>query len=362
MAGTAPADAHAELEYRFSGSVDDQTVAVDVHAKGTGRRGSLNAKVALPAKHAPAPVTVTATYGLERSGGGADGGRDAAADVSLDIKYAADKQLKLAADVKRSAGRSVSAHLLVQTPLQPGGRVEVTAKASRTDDNKAADGSLAVQVDDRKWLSTARVVLAEDRPAIELQLQRPEHAEPARFSAGVQRLGERKYAGHVLLANGADVLLDAKAEAGTTAGTWETLYATADIQSPAGPAKLKQVHAEVRAKTVPAPAVEVLVTANGKNVISGQAEYTVKQATGGGAGGGAGTEVEGKGSVKIFEQQKQANFVLRRGAEATGGVSLVFNANVGGVEKVNANVVLKAQDFQVSAGSSTFLVFVVVEN
>lgn len=304
-----------------------------MHAKGTGRRGSINAKVALPAKHAASPVTVHAAYGLDRSADAVDSG-----DVSLDIKYDTDKELKLAADVKRTAGRSVHAHLLVQTPLTHGGRVEVTAKASRSDDNKAIDGSVAVQVDDRQYGSTVRGVLADDRSSIDLKLTRPEVAEPSRFSAGVQRLAERKYAGHVLLANGPDVLLDAKAEAGTTAGTWETLYASADIQG----AKLKQVHAEVRAKTVPAPAVEVLVTANGKNVISGQAEYTVKQGA-----GSAAAEVEGKGSVKIFEQQKQANFVLRRGAEAAGGLSLVFNANVGGVEKVNANLVLKAQDFQV---------------
>lgn len=330
-----------EVEQKFELiAPSGKKAAVELHAKGTMRRGSASAKLTVPDQ--ARPISVHTTYGVERTGDAEGGDAAVAADASVELQYGVDRTVKVAGDWKHTANKQIQAHVTIQTPFPEARNIELTAKAARSaDGGKAVDGSATAVIDGRRYQHTARVVFAGDRPSVELTLQRPDDKLPMSLAYGYQRLGADKYSGRVQLANVGRYSLEASAEAGLAGGTWDTVYAVGDYSAAA--TRPQRVHAELRTKA--GKQLDVLVTADGKNVVSGQAEYTVQQKS-----DAPGTvELVGSGSVKIYEQQKQATFVLRRsGPEANGGLSLVFNANVGGVEKVNANVVLAAQHFHVA--------------
>lgn len=316
-----------EAEFKAAATLNDKSVSIDTTAKGNLRHGTTSFKLTAPEVD---PMSVDASFSSDEPAED-----QKSAKGSVEVKYGKGRTVKATADASISGNQSMKLHANLQTPFENARSVDVAYKRTKSADH-TYDVIAHVSADDKRYELTSQIGTSDTNPSVKLSLTHPS-GEPIRIGASFNRLGERKFKGHVELANVGTVNLDAKTE--VSAATLENFSATLDVDAPR--LRLKKVHAEVRAKPGSAgKGVEFSATSEGKNIISGSADYTVKQ--------NGGTDIEGRGTVKIYDQQKSANFVLRQNHEKQDGLSLVFNANVGGDEKVNANLVLKTKDLQVA--------------
>lgn len=315
-----------EAEFTAAASLNDKSISIDSAAKGNLRHGTSSFKLTAPEVD---PISVDASFSSEEPAEDQHSGRG-----SVEVKYGKGRTIKATADAGLSA-KSVKLHANLQTPFENARSVDVAYKRTKSADN-TYDIIAHAAADDKRYELTSQISTSDVRPSVKIILSHP-GGEPIRVGASFNRLGERKFNGHIELANIGAVNLDAKTE--VSAATIESFSSTFDVDAPR--LRLNKIHAEVRAKPGSGgKGVEFSATSEGKNIISGSADYTIKQ--------NGGTDIEGRGTVKIYDQQKSANFVLRQNNEKLDGLSFVFNANVGGDEKVNANLVLKSKDLQVA--------------
>lgn len=316
-----------EAEFKAAATLNDKTVSIDSSAKGNRQQGKTSFKLTAPEVD---PIAVDASFARDSPAEDQHSAKGA-----VEIKYGKGKVVKATGDASVSGSTSAKLHANLQTPFENAKSVDFGYKRTRSEDNKI-DIAAHVAADDKRYELITQLDASDAHPAVKITVTHP-GGEPIRIGAAFNRLGERKFNGHIELANFGPVNVDARTDVSAT--SFDTFAATIDVDAPR--LRLKKVHAEARAKPGSAgKGIEFSATTEGKNIISGSADYTVKQ--------NGGTDIEGRGTVKIYDQQKSANFVLRQNNEKLDGLSLVFNANVGGDEKVNANLVLKTKDLQVA--------------
>ena len=197
-----------------------------------------------------------------------------------------------------------------------------------------------VNIDEKQYKETMVFVLSDRTPSIDIVYNVHGYPE-AKFNAALNRLADQKLQGKLLMENFGDFSFVGTGE--IHYGSIETFYLTLNMDS--DKLKLNKINIQIRTKpSSGGKGIEFTATTDNKNIVSGSADYTVKES--------GKTVIEGQGNIKIYDQQKTATFMFSRNNEnPDGGLSAIFNANVGGVEKISSNLVLNTKNFHVDVSA-----------
>lgn len=151
------------------------------------------------------------------------------------------------------------------------------------------------------WASN--LVTSNVSPSIDVDIKCTPN-QHVQFNAGVTRINLHRHKVVAKLLGLKDFNVDVSADA--TLHTIDNLSIILDIDAPK--AKLNKAHAEVQIKPKESNerGVQVKVSNDGKNVLSGSADYTITEDKGGK------TSVSGKADVKWYDETQTATFEMVR--------------------------------------------------
>ncbi|XP_063705361.1 apolipophorins isoform X2 [Culicoides brevitarsis] len=297
-----------EGKHSNSLKVSDKTLAFDVSYKANQKTGDLKAVFNLPETD---PVNVKLSYNREK-----DATDARKAHVDFEVLYQKDKKVHLVTDSTFGAN-DVAVKASLQSPAEKAKDVKLDFAWNVSGGNKYST-ALKVDVDSKAYAYNGVVVLSEVSPSVLVEFVHPD--KTTKLHLGVQKLEDSKYVLQVEFVNVLDYNLDLKAEAFFK--SHDNFYLTVNSDS----TKYKQVVVKINSKQG-GKGVEFVGTKEGKNVLSGSAEFQVKEDKGK-------TIIEGTGNVKLYEDQQATTFkFIRNKFEATKdgetGVSFVFDGRIG---------------------------------
>lgn len=177
-------------------------------------------------------------------------------------------------------------------------------------------------MDEKTYGIASALTVSDVSPSVDLVVTYPDRT--VKLYSGITRLADRKYKGRVALENFGDFNFDGTFE--TAYQTVDNFYLKMDLNSPK--IKLDRVHIEINAKQNAAGAkgIEFMAAAADKNMLSGFADYSIKEEKGK-------TIIEGTGNVKLYDKEKLASFKFVRnnfeegrdgetGVQVSGGVGI----------------------------------------
>lgn len=288
--------------------VSDKSMALDVSYKANQKTGDLKGVLNLPNTD---PINVK--FGYNREGEGVDVQK---AHVDLEVLYNKDKKMHLVTDSSFSPNE-ILLKANLQSPAEKAKDVKLDFNWSLTGGNKYTT-VIKVDVDQKAYGYNGVVVLSEVAPSLLIEFVHPE--KTTKLYLSVQKLEDSKFVTHVQFVNLLDFNLDLNGEAYFKSP--ENFYLNVNSDS----TKYKQVVVKINSKAG-GKGVEFVGTKEGKNLLSGSAEFQVKEERGK-------TIIEGTGNVKLYEDQQATTFkFIRNKFEATKdgetGVSFVFDGRIG---------------------------------
>lgn len=281
------------VEFKYLGrvAVNNKELKVETNGKGNGQHGSGSIKVFLPDQ---APLSANGGYVYE------EGNEDTLnAQANLKVNYGKDKEIYFK-PVYTTAGSDLTMDLIFYHQAAGVKNIDLVFKTVKTNgDTYKSDATLTA---DKKSYAIVSVVVASDaNPSVDVKLVYP--GKESKFAASATRLGDLKYKGQVNIENFGDFSLVGSGEASYQ--TTENFYLKFDVDSE----KLKLNKVQVEVKTKPgsggSKGVEFQLNAEGKNIVSGNADYVIKEEKGN-------TIVEGSGNFKLHDKANAANFKVTR--------------------------------------------------
>lgn len=279
-----------ESKFSTKASIDAKSISIESNGKGNRNHG--NVKVALDAPGFDS-VSAEGTYSH------VDSGESIKSQGALQLNYAAGKTIKGSTTVNRVGNNEISIYGTLETPFEHAKKIDLTFKATKANEQNYNTNAQII-VDDKKYGVTTAFVLSDSTPSADVNIFYP--TNNVRVYGSFNRLGDRKFNGNVIIKNFYDFNVDATGEASYQ--SVENFYLKLDVDAPK--IKLNKVHVDVHSKQGSGgKGVEFLATSNSKNILSGSAEYTIKEEKGI-------TIIKGQGSVKIDDQAKAASFEIKR--------------------------------------------------
>ncbi|XP_055539565.1 apolipophorins [Wyeomyia smithii] len=313
-----------ELDYAGSFKYNDNTVSVSTAAKGNVNHGSGNLKVNLPNTD---PFSAEAQYNY-------DGKEDGPVSTkgSLKVNYGKGKTLGFNGEAKALGVDDVSVHATLKSEFEHVKNVELTFKHVKSGNN-AFNSKLNLVADDKTYSVDNAVLLSETSPSIDFNLGYP--GKQVKVYGAYKVLSDRAFKAETKVLNFGDFNLDSNVEVNYQ--SYETFYAKGYLDAPK--LNANKVSVEINSKPgTSGKGVEFKASSDGKNVLSGYADYSVKEQ-------GKSTIIEGQGNVKLYDKQQQtASFKLTREKLQENGYAFTLG---GSVDKrtVFAEVRIKPNDF-----------------
>lgn len=288
--------------------ISDKTMALDVSFKANQKTGDIKCVLNLPDTD---PVNVK--LGYNREGEGVDTQK---AHVDFEVLYSKDKKVHLVTDSSFSPNE-ISLKADLQSPAEKAKDVKLDFNWSLTGGNKYST-VIKVDVDKKAYVYSGVVVLSEVAPSLLVEFTCPE--KTSKLYLSVQKMEDSKYVTQVQFVNLMDYNLDLNGEAYFKSP--ENFYLKVDVDS----TTYKKVVIKINSKAG-GKGVEFLGTKEGKNILSGSAEFQVKEDRGK-------TIIEGTGNVKLYEEQQATTFKFIRNKfdstkDGETGVSFVFDGRLG---------------------------------
>ncbi|XP_058823789.1 apolipophorins [Topomyia yanbarensis] len=313
-----------ELDYAGSFGYSDKVVAVSTNAKGNINHGTANVKVNLPDTD---PLSADVQYNYE---GKEDG--PISTKGTLKVNYGNGKTLGFSGEAKAIGFDDISVHATLNSEFEHAKNVELTFKHVKSVDN-AFNTKLNVIADDKTYSVLNAVVLSETSPSVDFNLGYP--GKDVKVYGAYKLLSDRAFRAETKVLNFGDFNLDANLEANFQ--SYETFYAKAYVDAP----KLNANKMSVEINSKPGSSgkgVEFKASSDGKNMLSGYADYSVKEQ-------GKSTIIEGQGNVKLYDKQQQtASFKLTREKLQDAGYTFTLAASID-KSTVSTEVRIKPNDF-----------------
>lgn len=311
------------VEYAGSFGYNDKVIVLTTTAKGNTNHGTGNLKLNLPDAD---PFAAEGSYNYE---GKEDG--PIATKGSFKVTYGKGKTVEFNGDAKATGAEDVAVHATLKTDFEKAKNVDLTFKHVKSGEH-AYNTKLNLVADDKAYSVDNAVVLSESSPSVDFNLGYP--GKTVKVYGGFKLLSDRAFKADAKVQNFGDFNLDANVEANYQ--SYETFYAKAFVDAP----KLNANKVSVELHSKPGNSgkgVEFKASSDGKNILSGYADYSVKEQ-------GKTTIIEGQGNVKLYDKQQTASFKLVREKLSESGYALNLAGSVG-KNSITTEVRVKPNDF-----------------
>lgn len=326
-----------EYDLKLKGNLNDQELTFATNGEVTDRSGKTSLNVKLPETE---PFAIDVNYndnGLWLLSD--DENHIQTAQGGVTINYGNGKVIQFNGDVKLTPERQAVIKANVRTPYEQAKSLELYINAEKKGDSEYSS-VIEVTVDGKKWKIEESIVLSKNSPSLVINLYYPpnHHSE---ISFVVSRLSDRKHKGSVRILNINGFSLTGDAEVNFQ--NIENFSLLIDVDSAA--LKANKLHVEVATKqNAGAKSVEFRASEEAKNIISGHADYTVKEERGK-------TTIDGKGSVNWYDKAGVANFQFVKNdfdesRDNETGVMLLLNGELG-PKRINAEIKVTNKNFHI---------------
>ncbi|XP_055601497.1 apolipophorins [Uranotaenia lowii] len=313
-----------EFTYGGTFGYNDKVVQISTSTKGNVNHGTGNIKLNLPELD---PIAADISYNYD---GKEDG--PIATKGSLKVNYGKGRSFEFNGDAKAVGPDDISVHATFKSDIDHVKNVDLTFKHVKSGDH-AYNTKLHVTADDKTYTFDNAVVLSESNPSIDLSISCP--ANTMKIFGSYKLINDRAFKAEAKVQNLGDFNLDTNVEANFQ--SYETFYAKAYLDS----AKLNANKISVELNSKPGNSgkgVEFKASSDGKNILSGYADYSVKEQ-------GKSTIIEGQGNVKLYDKQQTASFKLTREKLQEAGYAFTLAGSVG-KNSISTEVRVKPSDFK----------------
>lgn len=280
-----------DFDFKFNTKLNEKNVAVDTKGKLSKKNGDLSLSVKLP-EIEPFAADVDYKYDQQAEQYHAGG--------NVQVRYGNGKNIKFSGDGKLIEGKEFSYHGSINTPYEKAKSLSVTFKSQKKDENTyATDAEL--NIDDKKYKLSNAVVASQLNPSFTLDVYYPQDKH-SKVAILVNRVGDQKYKLSVRLENINNFQLAGDVE--LSFQNIENFGLIIDLDSAA--LKANKLHLDIHTKqSGNNKGIEFIATEQNKNIISGTADYLIKQEKGK-------TTIEGKGNVNWYDKSSALTFQFVR--------------------------------------------------
>lgn len=287
------ADPNAKFDYdfKFNAKLNEKDAAVDTKGKFGKNGGDLSFNVKLPELE---PFAADIDYNYDEQPEQYNG------NGKVQVRYGNGKNIEFSADGKIIEGKEISYRGSINTPYEKVKSMSVSFKSQKKDDN-AYGLEAGLDIDDKKYMLTNAMVVSQLNPSFTLDLYYPQDKH-SKIAIVTNRVGDHKYKLSVSLENINNFHLNGDAE--LSYYSLENFGLVFDLDAPT--LKANKLHVDIHTKqNGNNKGIEFVVTEQTKNIISGTADYSVKQEKGK-------TTIEGKGIVNYYDKPSSLSFQFMR--------------------------------------------------
>lgn len=286
-----PKDHNGQYEYdfKFNGKVNDKDLSFETNGKANPSSGDLSLAVKVPE---------TEPFALELSYNRKDEAEQQLhhAQGNVQVRYGNGKNIKISGDSKIIENKEISFVGSIVTPYEKAKSMDVTFKFQKKDEETYANEA-ELNIDDRKYRLTNVAVISRVNPSIALDVYYPQNGH-SQVAASIARTNDRKYKSSLRLLNINGFHLTGDSE--LSYQSIENFGLLIDLDSEA--LKANKLHIDIHTKqNGNNKGIEFSATEAGKNIISGTADYGIKEEKGK-------TTIDGKGSVNWYDQSNAITF------------------------------------------------------
>lgn len=280
-----------DFDFKLNTKLNEKNLAVDTKGKISKANGELSLNVKLP-EIEPFAADVDYKYDHQKEQYHAIG--------NVQVKYGNGKNIKFSGDGKLIEGKEISYHGSINTPYEKAKSLSVAFKVLKKDENTiTTDAELSI--DDKTYKVANAVVASQLSPSFVLDVYYPQNKH-SKIAVTVNRIGDQKYKLSVRLDNINNFQLAGDIE--LSYQNVENFGLIVDLDSAA--LKANKIHVDIHTKASGNnKGIELVATEANKNIISGSADYLVKQEKGK-------TTIEGKGNVNWYDKSSALTFQFMR--------------------------------------------------
>jgi len=304
-----------DYEFKFNGKLNEKNVDINTNGKIGKTNGDLSLNVKLP-EIDPFAIDLDYNYDHKAEQKSCHGAGN------VQVRYGNGKNIKFSGDTKVIEGKEISYHGSINTPYEKAKSLDFTFKGLKKDDNTYSTEA-ELNIDDKKYKISNVVVTSQLSPSFTLDLYYPQDKH-SQIAIIVNRIADRKFKLGVRLVNINNFQLTGDIE--LSYQSVENFGLIVDLDAPT--LKANKLHIDIHSKpSGNNKGIEFSASVQNKNVISGTADYLVKQEKGK-------TTIEGKGNVNWYDKSSGITFQFMRNTfnqaeNNETGVSLVFNGQIG---------------------------------
>lgn len=289
------ADPNGQFDYdfKFNGKLNEKAANVDTKGKFGRSNGDLSLNVKLPDIESIA-VDLDYNYSHQTEQQSYHG------LGNVQVRYGNGKNIKFSGDGKVIEGKELSYRASITTPYEKVKSLDVSFKASKKDENTYTyDAEL--NIDDKKYKLSNAIVVSQLNPSFTLDVYYPPDKH-SHISISLVRTSDRKHKLSVRLLNINNFQLTTDVE--LSYQSVENFGIIVDLDSQA--LKANKLHIDIHTKqSGNNKAIEFSATEANKNIVSGVADYLVKQEKGK-------TTIEGKGNLNWYDKSSALTFQFMR--------------------------------------------------
>ncbi|KAJ6644415.1 Apolipophorin [Pseudolycoriella hygida] len=299
-----------DAQFKVSGTLNNKVFAIDSTVKGNNKSGSGNLNINVP------DMEPFSTHGSYTSNIG-----DADSDIkgNFNLNYGKGKTFAITTDSKvAGGGNDVDISIGLKTPFEQGKNVDFSFKQVSAVNLNTMRAEM--KADDKKYTLATVTSFTATNPKIDVVFTSTGQPD-ARFMFELNNLGDAKYNSKLNLENFGEFNFASSVDGSFQ--SVENYHFVFDIDSPK--IHINKIHGELNSKKS-GKGIEMKITENGKNLISGNADFTVQDQNGK-------MEIGGQGDVKFYDKQTTGNFKFVRTnfdekQHKETGFKVVLNGNV----------------------------------
>lgn len=288
-------DTNGQIDYdfKFNSKLNEKNVAVDTKGKFGKNNGDLSMNVKLPDTESFAvDLDYNYDHQVEQQSHRSTG--------NVQVRYGNGKNIKFSGDAKVIEDKEISYRGSINTPYEKAKSLDLSFKAQKKDENTYAN-EVELNIDDKKYKLTNVVVVSQLNPSFILDVYYPQDKH-SKVAVLVTRAHDRKHKLSVRLENINNFQLTGDVE--LSYQSVENFGLIIDLDSAA--LKANKIHVDIHSKqNGNNKGIEFSATEQNRNIVSGTADYLVKQEKGK-------TTIEGKGNVNWYDKSSALTFQFMR--------------------------------------------------
>lgn len=282
-----------QYNFDFNSKLGDKDVAVKTSGKTSLHNGDVALSIKLPETQ---PFDLNVGYTFDHQPEQAS----YKASGSVEVHYGNGKTINVSGDVSSKEHKMRTFHVSAVTPYEKAKNLDFTFKSNRKEEN-AYDTEVELIVDGSKYKLVNAVVYSRVNPSVNIELYYPNDGHSQLYAA-LNRIGDRKFKLSLRFdnINGFNLISDAE----LSYQSLENFAVIIDLDSAA--LKANKLHLDVHTKqSGNNRGIEFTATKQNTNILSGTADYTIKEEK-------SKTTIDAKGNVNLYDKSETLSFQLIR--------------------------------------------------